>query len=108
MSERSGVFRAVVMAICLGVTALGLNNVYGDNADVMKLAESAACGSEGCTFNVLRQERSPFSQKFGFQVRLTQKGRERGATADVECKREYVLVGAYRCALTSGGLPQNP
>ena len=108
MAERSGLTRAVVMAICLGVTVLGLNNVYGDNADVMKLAESTACGSSGCTFNVLRQERSPFSQKFGFQVRVTEKGRERSATADVECKREYVLVGAYGCALTSGGVPKTP
>jgi hypothetical protein len=106
VAERSGLTRAVVMAICLGVTALGLNNVYGDNADVMKLAESAACGSGNCAFNVLRQERSPFSQKFGFQVRVTEKGRDRSATADVECKREYVLVGAYTCALTSGGVPK--
>jgi hypothetical protein len=93
------------MGICLGVTALGLRNVYGDNADVVKLAQTAACGSGDCSFNTLRQERSPFSQSFGFQVRVTEKGRERGATADVECKREYVLVGDYKCAMTSGGLP---
>ena len=108
MAERSGVTRAVVLAICLGVTVLGLNNVYGDNAGVVKLAESAACGSADCSFNVLRQERSPFSQAFGFQVRITEKGRDRSATADVECKRAYVLVGDYACALTSGGLPKTP
>ena len=105
MSERSGVTRAIVMGICLGVTALGLRNVYGDNADVKKLAETAACGSGDCAFNMLRQERSPFSQSFGLQVSITEKGRGRSATADVECKREYVLLGDYKCVLTSGGLP---
>jgi hypothetical protein len=108
MAERSGVTRAVVMAICLGVTALGLRNVYGDNADVVRTAQSAACGSGDCAFNTLRQERSPFSQSFGFQVRVTEKGREKSATADVECKREYVLVGDYACVLTSGGMPKAP
>jgi len=108
MAERSGATRAVVMAICLGITALGLRNVYGDNADVIRSAQSAACGSGDCAFNTLRQERSPFSQSFGFQVRVTEKGREKSATADVECKREYVLVGDYACVLTSGGLPKTP
>lgn len=105
MAERSGVTRAVIMAVCLGVTALGLNNTYGDNADVVALAERTACGSTDCSHNTLRQERSPFSQSFTFQVKLVERGRERGATADVTCKRAYILVGEYACELTSGGLP---
>jgi hypothetical protein len=108
MAERSGVTRAIVMAVCLGATALGLRNVYGDNADVKKLAETAACGSSNCSYNFLRQERSPLSQSFGIQVRLSEKGRERNATADVECKRAHVLVGDYACVRTSGGLPGAP
>jgi hypothetical protein len=106
MAERSGATRAIVMAVCLGVTALGLRNVYGDNQDVVKLAERAACGAPECSFNKLRQERSPLSQSFTFQVKTVEKGRERGATADVECKRAYVLVGDYACMMTSGGLPE--
>jgi len=105
MAERSGATRAIVMAVCLGITALGLNNVYGGNADVLALAQRTACGSPGCAVNILRQERSPLSQSFGFQVKTVEKGRERGATADVECKRAYVLVGDYACVMTSGGLP---
>jgi len=108
MAERSGVTRAIVMAICLGITALGLKNVYDDNADVKKLAETAACGSSNCSYKFLRQERSPLSQSFGIQVFLSEKGRERSATADVECKRAYVFVGDYTCVLTSGGLPAAP
>jgi len=104
MAESSGFVRAAVMAVCLGATALGLANTYGDNADVIKEAQRTACGSEGCAFTKLREERSPFSQKFTFQVELTEKGKKRGASADVECRRAYVLFGAYSCQVTSGGL----
>ena len=107
MAERSALSRGIVMALCLGVTALGLANTYGDNAEVAKLAQTKACGTEGCSFETLRQERSPFSQSFTFQVKLTEKGKSRGATADVKCARAYVLVGDYACELTSGGLPKN-
>lgn len=105
MAERSALSRAVVVAICLGVTALGLANTYGDNADVVTLAQRAACGSGSCSYQKLREERSPLSQAFTFQVRLTEKGHEKNATADVECRRAYVLVGDYACRLTSGGVP---
>jgi hypothetical protein len=107
MAERSGLSRAVLVAVCLGVTALGLSNTYADNADVVALAERAACGSGDCSYQKLREERSPLAQSFTFQVRLTEKGRERAATADVECRRAYVLIGAYACRLTSGGVPAN-
>jgi hypothetical protein len=100
MAEGSGLTRLVVAAVCLGATALGLANTYGDNADVV-----TACGSGNCSYQTLRQSRSALSQSFTFQVRLTEKGRERAATADVECKRSYVLLGAYTCRLTSGGVP---
>jgi hypothetical protein len=108
VAERSGLARGIVMAICLGLTALGLANTYGDNAEVEKLAQRTACGAEGCSYTTLRQERSPFSQSFTFQVRLTERGKERGATADVKCSRAYVLLGDYACTLTSGGLPKSP
>ena len=105
MAERSGASRAVILAVCLGVTALGLANTYGDNTAVVALAQRTACGSPGCSYETLRQDRSALSQSFTFQVRLTEKGRERAATADVECRRAYVLVGAYACKLKGGGLP---
>ena len=105
MAEGSGLTRMVVAALCLGVTALGLANTYGDNADVVTLAQRTACGSGSCSYQTLRQDRSALSQSFTFQVRLTERGRERAATADVECKRAYVLLGDYGCKLTSGGVP---
>lgn len=105
MAERSGLSRALIAAVCLGVTALGLANTYGDNAEVVALAQHSACGSSTCSYETLRQERSPLAQSFTFQVRLTEKGRERAATADVECRRAYVIVGEYTCRVTSGGVP---
>ncbi len=75
-------------------------------ARVVAAAKVTACGAGAeCSFQLLRQERSPFAQRFGFQVSQSVKGREKTASADVECSREYVLLGEYHCNLTSGGLP---
>jgi hypothetical protein len=105
MAERSGLTRGIVMAVCLGATALGLANTYGDNADVVKQAERVACGGDNCSFQKLREERSVLAQKFTFQVTLVEKGKSgKNASTDVECKRAYVLVGDYSCMKTSGGL----
>ena len=103
---RSPLPRFLFLALCLGVTALGAINTYGDNSAVVDKAKVAACGGGGeCSFHLLRQERSPFAQRFGFQVMASGKGRAKTASADVECSREYVLLGEYHCKLTSGGLP---
>jgi hypothetical protein len=105
MAERSGLTRGIVMAICLGGTALGLANTYADNADVVKQAERVACGGDNCSYQKLREERSVLAQRFTFQVELMQKGKavRKSASADVECKRAYVLLGDYSCKKTSGG-----
>ena len=108
MAERSGISRMVVAALCLGVTALGLSNTYGDNSAVVTLAQHTACGSGNCSYQTLRQDRSAISQSFTFQVSLTEQGRQRAATTDVECRRAYVLVGDYGCKVTSGGVPTKP
>jgi hypothetical protein len=104
MAESSAFVRMAVMAVCLGATALGLANTYSENTDVVRDAERTACASDGCSFTKLREERSPFSQKFTFQVELSEKGKKRGASTDVECQRAYYLLGDYSCKVTSGGL----
>jgi len=100
--------RIVVIGICLGGTALGLRNTYGDNSEAEAKAKAAACG-EGreCTPRLLGQSRSAFSQTFSYQVSLTEKGRERSASTDVECKRAWILLGDFECRVTSGGVPAN-
>jgi len=104
--EARSLVRAVIAVICIAGTALGLANTYGDNTEVKALAQKTACGSPSCSVNVLREARSAFSQSFGFQTSLVQKGKsERSASVDVECKRKQILVGEYECVVTSGGLP---
>jgi hypothetical protein len=104
--EARPVVRFLIAALCIGATALGLSNTYGDNADVRKLAEQTACGAPSCSVKILHESRSALSQEFGFQTELVQKGKPpRGASVDVECRRPQILLGAYQCHVTSGGLP---
>jgi hypothetical protein len=104
--EAKSLFRAVFAMICLAGTALGLANTYGDNSEVKALAQKTACGAPNCTVGDLNQARSAFSQSFGFQTALVQKGKSgQNASVDVECKRKFVLIGDYECVVTSGGLP---
>jgi hypothetical protein len=104
--EGRTLFRALVAVLCIAGTALGLANTYGDNSDVKALAQKTACGSPNCSITVLREARSAFSQSFGFQTALAEKGKsQRSASVDVECKRKQVLIGDYECVITSGGLP---
>ena len=104
--ETRTLVRAAVAIICLGATVLGLLNTYGDDSEVKALAEKTACGSLSCSVKLLRESRSAFSQGFGFQTTLAEKGKAgRSASVDVECKRKQILLGEYDCALTSGGLP---
>jgi hypothetical protein len=102
---RSPIPRFLFLALCLGVTALGAVNTYGDNSAVVEAAKATACPDGSCSFHLLRQERSPLAQRFGFQLDQNVKGRAKSASADVECSREYILLGEYHCKLTSGGFP---
>ena len=107
--ETRTVIRAVVAIVCIGGTALGPANTYGDNSDVKALAQKTACGSPNCSISVLRESRSAFSQSFSFQTALAEKGKhEQSASVDVECKRKQVLFGDYECVVSSGGLPNAP
>lgn len=89
-------FRGLFMALCVGITAAGLLNVYADNADVIGRAQTVACGSPGCAVTMTSMTRSPLAQEFTFQTHLTPRGARQEEVA-IECKREYVLVGEYRC-----------
>ncbi|MEO6598445.1 MAG: hypothetical protein ABIQ16_01135 [Polyangiaceae bacterium] len=105
MSSRS-IVRPLFAVLCLTGTALGLNNTYGDNSEVTALAEKAACGSTACSVKMLRENRSALKQSFGYQTALVERGKSgRSASVDVECTRHYFLLGEYRCAVVSGGLP---
>jgi hypothetical protein len=105
--EARSLVRPLFAIICLGATALGLNNTYGDNAEVKALAEKTACGTSPCVVKTLNEQRSALKQTFGYQTALVEKGKStKGASVDIECARAYVLLGEYQCHVRSGGLPQ--
>jgi len=105
--EARSIIRPLFAVLCLGATGLGLNNTYGDNAEVKALAEKTACGPAPCVVKTLNEQRSAFKQSFGYQTALVEKGKStHGASIDIECAREYVLLGEYQCSVKSGGLPQ--
>jgi hypothetical protein len=104
--EARAIVRPLFMLVCLGGTALGLNNTYGDDTELKALAEKTACGSAQCSVKMLNEHRSAFNAAFGFQTSLVQKGKtDRSASADVECRRDYYLLGEYQCSVVSGGIP---
>ena len=104
--EARSLVRPVIALVCLGATALGLLNTYGDDSEVKALAEKTACGAPSCSVKLLHESRSAFSQGFGFQTALSEKGKpSKSASVDVECKRKQLLLGDYECVVTSGGLP---
>jgi hypothetical protein len=105
--EARALVRPLFVVLCLGATALGLNNTYGDNTEVKALAEKTACGLSPCVVKTLNEQRSAFKQSFGYQTALVEKGKSKnGASVDIECARAYVLLGDYQCRVVSGGLPQ--
>ena len=105
--ETRALVRPLFAVLCLSATALGLNNTYGDNAEVKTLAEKTACGNAPCVVKTLHEQRSAFKQSFGYQTALVERGKStNNATVDIECARAYVLLGAYQCSVVSGGLPQ--
>jgi hypothetical protein len=96
--------RVISILLLIG-TAIGLYNVYSDNADVKALAEKTACGERACAAKLTRESRTPLGQSFTYQTRLVRAGTiDRSASVDVDCQRAFYLVGEYRCR-AQGVLP---
>lgn len=86
-------FQSGVFVLCVVASAAGMYNVMGDNAEVERLAQEAACKDEGaaCKAQKTFMERSPIAQTFDF---TTPKRK-----LSVRCTRAFVLAGDYACAL---------
>ncbi len=80
----------------LGITAVGLYNVYSDNTELQARAARLACGGVDCPTEKTRLERTPFSQTFEFHVATKATGGA-GATVAIVCRPAYLLVGDYDC-----------
>jgi hypothetical protein len=93
--------RHAVTVLLLGFTAVCVYNVAADNAEVVALAETQACGKPHCAVQKTRESRNPFGQSFQFQTVLknrNQPAERDGGLVDVDCHRAAYLVGPYACA----------
>jgi hypothetical protein len=89
--------RPLTTVLLLGVTALGLINVYGDNAEVQAQAKRVACGNAECPTQVTRLERNPLAQTY--DIVAEPKGPKKGSsTVIVKCARTQILLGDWECA----------
>jgi hypothetical protein len=88
MRSLRGYVRGLLTLLCVVVSVAALINVYGDNADVLKMAKELGCTNRAC--DVRSVERTPFSQTFGLNTTA--------GPVTVKCTRSAVLVGEYACA----------
>jgi hypothetical protein len=97
MAESSRFTRPLVLGLCIGVTVLGLINVYGDNVEIVAMAEKVACAERSqCTARMTRMSRNPIGTSFTYQVDVKPQ-----TTVDVECKRTAYLLGDWSCKRAS-------
>jgi hypothetical protein len=106
VSEAKRFIRPLISITLIGASILGLLNVYADNADVVRQAESVACDSKAdCTARLTRVDRSPLSQNFSFALSYEMQGGKKatGRPADrsIKCARAFVLLGEYSCGLAT-------
>ena len=85
------ILRRLVSTLLLLATGLGLYNVYADNAEVVTLAATTACGAASCV-RTLRTHRTPMGHDFEFQVSV-----EPQRAVEVHCARAYLLMGSFAC-----------
>ncbi len=92
MADGRRAIRPIISIVLIAVTALGLMNVFEDNATVIAEAQTVACGGTTCAVKMTRMERNPLFQTFTFQTSI-----QKQTTATVKCHRQFYLVGPYEC-----------
>jgi hypothetical protein len=91
--DKARIVRPVVFGLCVAVTVLGLINVYGDNREVVDMAQQSACAERSqCTARMTRMSRNPIGTSFTFQVDVKPQ-----TTVDVDCNRSAYLLGDWSC-----------
>jgi len=93
VSQPGPVRRIVIPALCIGLTAAGLYNVYGDSSAVTALAERTACGTPGCAVKMIEYSRTPFNHAYTFQLDV-----KTGRVTQVACTRAFLFLGDYSCS----------
>jgi hypothetical protein len=98
MAEGRGPLRAAIPVVLLGLSALGLYNVLGDNSDVRQMAQALAKTPKDTLPKMTREAKNPIGQSFDFQV-------EGRGLVSVSCHRSFYLVGGYVCSVEGGAAP---
>lgn len=98
MSDVSRFFTTLVSwGISLALVGACLRNVFGSSLEVEQKAVAAACGERpGCGAQMTRMMRTPIEHSYAFVAR--------GRQVDVDCRREFILVGDYACKDSSSDL----
>jgi hypothetical protein len=85
------VIKPLITVVCLIGSALALYNVYSDVGPLQRRADVTACGEPGCAA-LIGMERTPIAVTFRFQTE-----RNKSTTAQVRCRRAWLLLGEYDC-----------
>ena len=98
MSKVKQFTRPIVTILLLGITALGLINVYGDASAVVALAQKVACRGATCPTRTTRIERTPFAHEYDLAASLPNGKQTDTVSVTIRCARAYVLAGEWNCA----------
>ncbi len=89
--------RPVISVLLLGLTVLGLVNVYGDHSEVESLAKSVACGGSECPTQLTRVDRNPLAHNYDLVTKPKSAKSAPSVTVSVSCRRAYILLGEWSC-----------
>jgi hypothetical protein len=93
--------RPLTTVLLIGVTALGLLNVYGDPSEVVALAQKTACQGTPCQTRTTRIERTPFAHEYDLAASIPSGKQLTTVASTIRCSRAYVLVGDWSCTGSS-------
>jgi len=98
VSKLKPFFRPLLTLLLIGLTALGLVNVYGDSGEVVALAQKVACHGTDCPTRTTRIERTPFGHEYDLAASRQDGKKAESVSVTISCKRQYVLLGDWSCA----------
>ncbi|HRI71789.1 MAG TPA: hypothetical protein PK156_46470 [Polyangium sp.] len=92
------IFRNLVTLFFVGVSVMCVYNVMGVGGEVEAMAKETACQGQPlpCTARYTRAERTPWVHTFKMYTSAN------SGEKDIDCRREYILVGAYSCKVVGG------
>lgn len=85
--------RNLISLFFVGVSVMCVYNVFGVGGEVEAMAKETACQGQPlpCTAQYTQQQRTPWVHAFKMHTSAT------SGAKDIDCRREYILVGAYSC-----------